>query len=72
MGVIGGKPLGIARESAFVSLEDAEPPKEQPPRNLSGQRTARARDTLESAPAKAGATEGVTSDKHLGESSQVP
>ncbi len=38
----------------------AKAPKEQPPRKLSGHRTARLRDTLESAPpALGGATEGV-------------
>jgi hypothetical protein len=37
----------------------AKAPKEQPPRKLSGHRTARLRDTLESAPpALGGATEG--------------
>ena len=37
-----------ARESAVRGLGREPPPKEQPPRNLSGQRTARPQDTLES------------------------
>ena len=36
----------------------AKAPKEQPPRKLSGHRTARLHDTLESVPDPSGATEG--------------
>ncbi len=61
----GDRHESLAGESPFQG-----PPKEQPPRNLSGKRTARDYDTLESVVAPAMTTEGVSPIS--GESSQVP
>ena len=65
-----GDRLRRARESVLSG-----PPKEQPPRNLSGIQDRAGRiDTLESASVQTGATEGVTLAPmgDPGESSQVP
>ena len=64
--------MGLARESAD-GLGGRTPPKEQPPRNLSGtQDRAGPFDTLESAPDFIGGHRRGKPGRCPGESSQVP